>query len=182
MRAQLAMLAAYNAWANRRLYAAVAPLPDADYRAERGAFFGSLHGTLNHLLVGDRIWLARLTGSGDAPTRLDAILYQDFAALRAARAVEDERLEAYVGRLGEDDLAGTVRYRTISSPATIEQQLVPLLLHVFNHQTHHRGQAHCLLTGLAGAAPSLDLLIFQRETGAGIVSGASLPPERRPGA
>jgi uncharacterized damage-inducible protein DinB len=183
MKSQLAMLAAYNGWANRRLYAAVASLPDAEYRADRGAFFGSLHGTLNHLLVGDRIWLSRLTGSGEAPTRLDVILYEDFAALRAARAVEDERLEAYVGQLGEDDLAGTLRYRTTRSPELIEQQLVPLLLHVFNHQTHHRGQAHCLLTGLSGEAPSLDLLIFQRETGTSIVAGSpgSFPPERRPG-
>lgn len=68
--------AAYNAWANRRLYQAAALLSEGQYRAERGAFFGSVHGTLNHLLVTDRIWMRRITGSGDAPTRLDAILYE----------------------------------------------------------------------------------------------------------
>jgi uncharacterized damage-inducible protein DinB len=184
MKSQLAMLAAYNSWANRRLYAAVAGLTEAEYRADRGAFFGSLHGTLNHILVGDRIWLSRLTGTGEAPARLDAILFEDFAALRAARVAEDARLEAYIGQVDGARLAGTVRYRTMRSPELIEQQLVPLLLHIFNHQTRHRGQAHCLLTGLTGEAPSLDLLIFQRETGTSIVSGApgSFPPERRPGA
>jgi uncharacterized damage-inducible protein DinB len=67
--------AAYNAWVNERLYDAASHIPDAEYRRDRGAFFGSLHGTLNHLLVGDRIWMRRFTGEGEAPTRLDAVLY-----------------------------------------------------------------------------------------------------------
>jgi uncharacterized damage-inducible protein DinB len=67
-----AMMAAYNAWANRRLYDAAAALPDADYRADRGAFFKSVHGTLNHLLVADRIWMRRFTEEGEHPNRLDA--------------------------------------------------------------------------------------------------------------
>jgi uncharacterized damage-inducible protein DinB len=177
------MLAAYNQWANRRLYDAAAALPDADYRADRGAFFGSLHGTLNHLLVGDRIWMHRFTGEGDAPARLDAILHDDFHALRAAREAEDARITAYVTGLGEAGLDTVVRYRTTRSPADIEQPLVPLLLHFFNHQTHHRGQAHCLLTGLKGEAPSLDLLVFQRQTGIGLAKGQGgsfSEPERRP--
>ena len=73
------------AWCNERLYDAVAQVPDADYRADRGAFFKSLNGTLNHLLVGDRIWMQRFTGQGEVPLTLDAILYDDFAQLRAAR-------------------------------------------------------------------------------------------------
>ena len=74
----------------------------------------------------------------------------------------------YVEGLEEQDLAGRFRYRTISKPADIEQPLAPALLHFFNHQTHHCGQAHCLLTGLTGDAPSLDLIMFQRETGIGL--------------
>ena len=86
MKSILDMLAAYNRWANRRLYAAAAELADADYRADHGAFFGSVHGTLNHLLAGDRIWMWRLTGQGDVPARLDEILYDDFVELaRGAR-------------------------------------------------------------------------------------------------
>jgi uncharacterized damage-inducible protein DinB len=177
------MLAAYNAWANRRLYDATAKLSDADYRADRGAFFGSLHGTLNHLLLGDLIWMHRFTGEGEEPAQLDAILFEDFTALRQAREIEDALIVGYVDSLDEARLAGTIRYRSTRRPAEIEQKLAPLLLHFFNHQTHHRGQAHCLLTGLAGEAPSLDLLIYQRETGASLLAGKGgdfSRPERRP--
>ena len=114
MKAHFDMLARYNAWANRRLYDAAAKLSDADYRADRGAFFKSVHGTLNHLLVGDRIWMRRFTGQGEAPTRLDAILHEDFGELRAAREAEDARILGYVEGLNESDLAGRLRYRTIS--------------------------------------------------------------------
>lgn len=110
MTTRYAQFAAYNCWANERLCDAAAALPVSDYRADRGAFFRSVHGTLNHLLVGDRIWMRRFTGEGDAPTALD---------------------------------------------------------HFCNHQTHHRGQVHCLLTALAGNAPSLGLILFQRESGLG---------------
>jgi uncharacterized damage-inducible protein DinB len=171
MKSILQMLAAYNQWANRRLYGAAAGLSDADYRADNGAFFGSLHGTLNHILVGDRIWLQRLTGEGDAPDRLDAILFDSLADLRAAREQEDERIVAYIGNLSETDLAGTVRYRTLSNPVGIEQELLPLLINLFNHQTHHRGQAHGMLTRITNHAPSLDLLMYQRESGISLVGG-----------
>lgn len=161
--------AAYNRWANNRLYDIAASLPDADYRADRGAFFKSVHGTLNHLLVADRIWMKRFTGTGDAPDRLDAILHEDFAGLRRARMAEDERIARYIDGLTEQDFSGLIRYRTISNPADIEQPLAPALDHFFNHQTHHRGQVHCLLTGLVGnaRAPGLDLIMFQRENGLG---------------
>ena len=168
MKAHFALLARYNAWANARIYEAAAALSDADYRADRGAFFKSVHGTLNHLLVGDRIWMRRFTGAGDAPNRLDAILFEDFADLRAARDREDGRIVAYVDSVGEEALQGLIRYRTITNPTDVEQPLAPALLHFFNHQTHHRGQVHALLTGLTGAAPSLDLLLYQRETGTGL--------------
>jgi len=177
------MLAAYNAWANERLYDAAARIADAEYRRDRGAFFGSLHGTLNHLLLGDRIWMHRFTGEGDEPKELDAILYQDFAGLRAARRAEDARIVEYIAGLSEQHLSGAIRYRSTRSPAEIEQLLAPLLLHFFNHQTHHRGQAHCLLTEIAGEAPSFDLLVYQRQTGAGMLKGQGgdfSRPERRP--
>jgi uncharacterized damage-inducible protein DinB len=164
------MFAGYNAWCNERLYAAAATLTDADYRADRGAFFKSLHGTFNHLLVGDRIWMRRFTGVGDMPPSLDAILYDDFEALRAARRTQDTLIIRYVDGLSEAALAGTIRYRTVTNPQTIEQILAPALDHFFNHQTHHRGQAHALLTGLIGndRTPSFDLIVFQRETGVGL--------------
>ena len=162
------MFAGYNAWANERLYSAAAMLSDSEYRADHGAFFGSVHGTLNHLLVGDRIWMQRLTGEGEAPARLDAILHEDFGALRAARKTEDARIVAFVNGLSEHDLGLRVCYRTISRPADIEQELGYALPHVFNHQPHHRGQVHCLLTQIVEEAPSLDLILYQRETGLGL--------------
>lgn len=158
-------LATYNSWANQRLYDAAARVEDADYRADRGAFFKSLHGTLNHLLVGDRIWMHRFTGTGDAPTKLDAILFEDFAELRRARKAEDQRIEAYVNGLDAQKLKSTLSYTTITNPARVEQSFCEALDHFFNHQTPHRGQAHCLLTAIAGEAPSLDLIILQRESG-----------------
>jgi uncharacterized damage-inducible protein DinB len=162
------MLAAYNGWANRRLYAAAAELPDDEYRADRGAFFKSVHGTLNHLLVADRIWMKRFTGQGDAPGRLDAILFENLSDLRQAREAEDARISAYIDGLDDAALALRFRYRRASTPQEFEQPLAPALLHVFNHQTHHRGQVHAILTGLEREAPALDLMHFQRESGLGM--------------
>jgi uncharacterized damage-inducible protein DinB len=144
-------------------------LSDADYRADRGAFFKSVHGTLNHLLVGDRIWMKRFTGAGEQPPSLDAVLYDDFEALRAARLSQDTLISRYIERLSDDDLGRPFRYRTVVNPQTIEQPLAPALDHFFNHQTHHRGQAHALLSSVIGneATPSLDLIIYQRQTGQG---------------
>ncbi len=162
MKDHYAMFAGYNAWANRRLYDAAAALPDISYRADRGAFFRSMHGTLNHLLATDRIWMQRFTGQGDAPDRLDAILFGDFASLRAARKAEDARIIRYVDGLDDAQLAGVIRYRRVTTPEPQVQALAPALAHWFNHQTHHRGQAHAILTGLTAEAPELDLLFYQR--------------------
>ncbi|SHG50458.1 DinB family protein [Bradyrhizobium erythrophlei] len=156
------MFAHYNAWANSRLYETAARLSSEQYRADRGAFFKSVHGTLNHLLVTDRIWMHRFTGQGDAPNRLDAILFETFDELRAAREAEDRRILGFVEGLDDRRIEGTIKYRRVSSPEEFEQALAPALAHWFNHQTHHRGQVHALLTGLLGQAPELDLLYFQR--------------------
>jgi uncharacterized damage-inducible protein DinB len=152
---QFRQLAAYNRWANARLYAAALDLSDH-------VFFGSLHGTLNHLLLTDRLWLKRLTGEGDHPNRLDAILYEDRAELTRARIAEDGRLIAVVEKYDEAALANLHSYKTTSGMPQ-SQVLSDVLLHLFNHQTHHRGQAHACLSILTGGEPpSLDLLVFQR--------------------
>ena len=167
MKAHCTAFAAYNAWANGRLYDAAGALSDAEYRADRGAFFKSMHGTLNHLLVTDRVWMQRFTGEGDAPSRLDAILHETLPALRAARQAEDRRIVTYVQGLDEARLAGVIRYRRVSTPDEFIQPLMPALDHWFNHQTHHRGQAHMILTSLGKQGPELDLLYFQRLVEAG---------------
>ena len=89
-----------------RLYAAAAALGDADRRVDKGAFFKSVHGTLNHLVATDRIWMRRFTGEGPTYDRLDAIPYDDFAELCAAREAEDQRIATYVEGLDEPALAG----------------------------------------------------------------------------
>lgn len=165
MLAHWRMFAGYNAWANALVYDQAARLSDADYRADRGAFFKSVHGTLNHLLVTDRIWMQRFTGEGETTRQLDAILHEAFADLGAARAREDARISAFIGSLDEEQLARPIFYRAISKPAQIEQTLGTALAHFFNHQTHHRGQVHGLLTALTGAAPCLDLVAYQRHIG-----------------
>ncbi|GGK27203.1 DinB family protein [Salinarimonas ramus] len=166
-------LAAYNAWANTRLYDAAAALPDDAYRSEQGAFFGSIHRTLNHVLVGDTIWMGRFTGDGTPPPALDAVLYDDLVALRAAREAMDARIVGFVAGLDDAALARPFTYLTIVNPSRVAQPLAPALDHFFNHQTHHRGQVHALLTRLSGTAPSLDLINYQRESGRG---GAEVTP------
>lgn len=162
-------LARYNEWANTRLFEAAGDLPDADYRADRGAFFKSVHGTLNHLLVTDRVWMRRFTGEGDAPDRLDAILCEAFDELRGAREIEDARIVRYVSGLDDAALAGAITYRRVSTPEVVTQPLAPALAHWFNHHAHHRGQVHALLTGFGRQAPELDLLAFQRMVAKGLL-------------
>jgi uncharacterized damage-inducible protein DinB len=162
MKAHFQMFARYNAWANARVLAAAAALDDVRYREDRGAFFKSVHGTLNHLLLTDRVWMNRFTGEGPTYTRLDQVLCEDFVTLKAAREAEDARIVGYVDGLSASAFAGRFRYKRVTTDDWVEQELSPALAHLFNHQTHHRGQIHMLLTSLTGKAPELDLLFFQR--------------------
>lgn len=163
MKAHFALMAEYNAWANARLYRMASQLSDEQYRRPVNVYFKSLHGTLNHILVADRIWLSRLTGEGTAPTRLDAILFEDRAALAEARRAEDERLASFVDGLADEQLEGDVEYQMLSGSRQ-RQMRREVLAHLFNHQTHHRGQAHAILTELGMKEPdSLDLLWMLRE-------------------
>ncbi len=111
---QFRQLAAYNRWANARLYSAALDLSNQAYRLHIGVLFSSLHGTLNHLLLTDRLWLYRLTGEGDHPNRLDAILYEDRAELTRARIAEDNRLIAVVDKYDDAALANLHSYKTTS--------------------------------------------------------------------
>jgi uncharacterized damage-inducible protein DinB len=156
------MFAAYNKWANRRLYDGAGELSTDELERNVGAFFGSMLGTLNHIVVADRIWMKRFTGVGDAPAALDAILYRDFDRLRTARIAEDARIQIWIDGLTKKQLAGRFTYTTVSDMRTVSQRLAPALAHFFNHQTHHRGQAHMILTALGRPSVNLDLIQFQR--------------------
>jgi uncharacterized damage-inducible protein DinB len=161
VKSHFSMMARYNAWANTRIYTMAAALPDESYRREVGVFFKSLHGTLNHLLVADRIWMRRLTGEGTHPDQLNAVLFEDLASLHSARTAEDQRLVDYIERLSEADFENELRYQTMNGTPR-RQPVREVLAHLFNHQTHHRGQAHAVLTLVGVAEPeSLDLLAMQ---------------------
>ena len=160
-----ALMARFNGWANDRLYETVSRVPDADYRRDCGAFFGSIHRTLNHLLVVDRLWTGRIEGIDRGIRSLDQILYEDFESLRRARRDEDARLVALVGRLSPERLASPVVYRRIIGEGLEETRTDHILLTLFNHQTHHRGQVHVLLTQSGVTPPPLDVIFFLEETG-----------------
>ncbi|HEV7310255.1 DinB family protein [Ensifer sp.] len=159
------MFADYNRWANRLLYTAAAELTDAELRESRGAFFGSVLSTLNHILVADRVWMRRFTQQGDAPKTLNAILHDDLPDLAKARTAEDARIIAWVGDLTDERLGAPLTYTSLTNPTTVTQKLGPVLAHLFNHQTHHRGQAHATLTALGRPSLTLDLVYFLRTDG-----------------
>ncbi|MEM7225692.1 MAG: DinB family protein [Pseudomonadota bacterium] len=155
-----ALMARFNAWANDKLYDSVARLSDADYRADRKLFFGSAHNTLNHLLVVDRMWTRRIEGKPHGIRALDEILHDEFGKLRAARAEEDAYLIALVDRLDAAALATPVRFSWVDGDG--EGAVTPehILINLFNHQTHHRGQIHALLTQSDINSPPLDVLVY----------------------
>jgi uncharacterized damage-inducible protein DinB len=155
--AHFQMLARYNTIANERLYEACGRLNEEEYRRERAASFRSVHGTLNHILLGDRIWMARFTGTDYTTTpALGNELYPDFPSLRAARVAEDARIEAFMGKATEDFLCQELRYvNSVGEPHADPSGL--LLAHLFNHQTHHRGQVHVMLSQAAVKPPALDM-------------------------
>jgi uncharacterized damage-inducible protein DinB len=163
MKTHFVTMAKYNAWANARLFRMAGALQDELYRRDVGTYFKSLHGTLNHLLTADRIWLRRLTGVGDHPDKLNAILFDELSPLHAARLEADGRILDFVQGLGEPDFEQMWDYRTLNG-VPLRQRRREILAHLFNHQTHHRGQAHAILTVLGVSEPDpLDLLIMQRE-------------------
>lgn len=162
MKAHFVQFASYNRWANARLFEAALAVNEAAYRRDVGAFFKSLHGTLNHLLLTDRLWMKRLTGEGDHPEQLDAIIHDDRLQLASARADEDERIIRYVTSLDESAISSSFEYATTSGK-TFKQTRAEVLAHLFNHQTHHRGQAHAIVSICTGGEPPpLDLLVMQR--------------------
>lgn len=150
--------ARYNRLANVRLYEACAGIDDEARHRDVGAFFGSLHGTLNHLLLGDRVWMARFEGGEHPSTGLDATLHADFADLRAAREDFDARIESFFASPPAGFPDRVVRYVN-NEGRVFEDPMALILPHFFNHQTHHRGQAHAILSmlGMGKATPVLDL-------------------------
>lgn len=154
------LMASYNRWMNERLYAVCAELSDEERKRDRRAPFHSIHGTLNHLLLADRVWLGRFTGAPFAAQSLDQELYADFAELRREREVTDAAIEAWVAGLDEAALQATFRFTAFTSPVTREMPLWFCASHFFNHQTHHRGQLTTLLEQVGADFGVTDLLVL----------------------
>jgi uncharacterized damage-inducible protein DinB len=156
MREYARTMAGYNRIANERLLEKCGSLGDGDYRRVHRVSFGSIHGLLNHVMLGDRIWMARFEGGGRVTPALDTVLFEDFGGLQAARTAEDERIEAFFAGVDEGFFEGSFSYTNNKGLEYVEAASVAVC-HFFNHQTHHRGQIHALLTQSGVAGPSMDL-------------------------
>ncbi|WP_369977797.1 DinB family protein [Xanthomonas bundabergensis] len=165
----LRLLARYNQWMNERLYAAAATLPGHAVAQDRGAFFGSLLGTLNHLVVADTIWLQRFAkhpaqhpalaeiAAAPTPAALDAVQAATLPALLVRRQALDATIAAWMAQVSAADLDVALHYRNTRGDA-YRRRFGDLLLHFFNHQTHHRGQATTLLSQAGAEMGVTDLL------------------------
>ena len=155
----LTTMAAYNAEMNRRIYDAAARLSDEERRRERGAFWGSIHGTLNHILWGDTAWMSRFDG-WEKPLhgiKQSASLHEDFFALKRARAEADRRISDWAGRVTPEWLSGDLAWFSAVLGKEISKAKSLLVMHFFNHQTHHRGQVHAMLTAAGEKTGDTDL-------------------------
>ena len=155
-------MARYNRWQNANLYGVADTLSDAERRRERGAFFGSVHATLSHLLWGDQIWMSRFV-DGPPPPRPDGssagwvALHPDWSELKRTRVAFDETIIGWADGLDARWLTGDLTYYSVGGKRDITGPKWLLVTHMFNHQTHHRGQVHCLLTQAGGKPRDTDL-------------------------
>jgi uncharacterized damage-inducible protein DinB len=152
-------MARYNRWQNENLYGVADQLPDIERRRDRGAFFGSIHQTLSHLLWGDRIWMSRFT---DVPRPQGGIaqsvsLYAEWTALKHDRAAFDTTILGWADGLDPAWLAGELSWFSGAAGREVCKPKWLLVAHMFNHQTHHRGQVHCMLTQAGGRPRDTDL-------------------------
>lgn len=150
----------YNRWMNQRIYDACATLGDEECKRDVGAVFRSVHGTLNHILAADRIWMGRFAGEPVEFRALDEELYSDFALLRAERERQDGGIIEWAESLVVADLSGELAYTGTVSPRSRRYPFWFAVMHFFNHQTHHRGEVTTVLsqTGIDPGVTDLILL------------------------
>ena len=151
------VMARYNRWMNERLYALVAEIPDAERKRDRGAFFGSVHGTLNHLLWGDRMWLGRFIDEPCTAPAFGADMFDDFAELARERETTDRRMLDWAGNVTAAWLVDLLRYTSKVDGRTRELSRAVAAMHFFNHGTHHRGQLTTLLAQMGRDPGPTDL-------------------------
>ena len=156
-------MANYNTWVNSQIFEVCRKISDIQYRKDLGTFFGSIHNTLNHILLVDVLYLGRLKGeSNDHIHSLKQVLYDDLESLVSARVEVDRELTEFVQGLSQDELNRPIRYTRMSGEVC-KENVEDILLTLFNHQTHHRGQVHAMLTqsGIEkGEMPDIDLVDY----------------------
>ena len=158
--AHFTTLARYNAWATARLLDAVARVPEVDYRRDVGLFFRSIHGTLNHLLVGEhQLWFVRFSEGSSPRVALDAEIETDRARLATSLREGAARWAPLIAGFAAPRWDGTLNYTTMRGTAA-SLPFAATLTHVFNHGTHHRGQVTAALTALGQSCPELDLVYY----------------------
>jgi uncharacterized damage-inducible protein DinB len=158
-------MAHYNGWQNASVYAACEQLSDDQRKENRGAFFGSIHATLNHILWADQIWLSRF-GAAEPPPKLSIAkglaLFEDWDALKAERHRFDSVIQAWADRMEPETCDGELTWFSAAAGREMTRAKSLILVHIFNHQTHHRGQVNALLTGF-GIDPGVTDLPFSPE-------------------
>ena len=157
--ANFQLLANFNTWANTKIFSACKELDDTEYKKNRRAFFSSIHGTLNHLLVVDRTYISRIEGIGHGLKSLDQILFESLLQLEEARIKEDKRLVDLVNSLPEESMQKEITYKGFETGNTTYTINI-LLITLFNHQTHHRGQIHNMLSQAGMKPPPIDIPDF----------------------
>lgn len=157
------MMAQYNAWQNGWMIPAASALSDAARWLDRGAFFGSIHGTLSHILWADTMWMSRLGGgeAPEAPIEETTKNYPDWDRFVVARLAMDQQIVRWAEGLSVGDLDGTVSFWSGTKGAELTQPKMQTFTHFFNHQTHHRGQVHGMLTAAGVSTPDTDLLFME---------------------
>jgi len=158
-RAYVQRMARYNRWQNENLYGVADKLSDEVRRQERGAFFSSIHKTLSHLLWGDRIWMSRFTSVPRPPGGIpeSVALYPDWENLKAERIAFDGTILQWADGIDPAWLAADHSFYSGAAKREVTKPRWVLITHMFNHQTHHRGQVHCLLTQSGGKPSATDL-------------------------
>lgn len=151
------MMARYHARANEAVYDACAQLTDDQRRKDMGAFFGSIHNSLNHIYVIDIVWHDRFVGTPDKGYETDTILHDEFEALRDAHKAHDEYILSWANGMTKDSIMQPLSWNRIDGTPMEVPHRVMVYAQLFNHGTHHRGQIHCLLTQLGQKGPVLDV-------------------------
>jgi uncharacterized damage-inducible protein DinB len=157
------LMARYNTWQNRSLYDAADGIGDEERRRDRGSFFGSVHATLSHLLWADHMWMSRFDGWEKPAAGIgeSAGWVGDWQHLKSRRRITDARIVRWAEHLQDRDLAGDLTWWSGAAGREVSKPRWILLTHMFNHQTHHRGQVHAMLTA-AGARPDdTDLFLLE---------------------